>query len=145
MELSLVIAPITFLVAISLGTWRKWRLLSIYGRDNRKEYIMKIIGVGIIMVAYPMIAAEYDVRSPFDNLIFWWGVGFFSAVIYISMIRRAEDIIHFSLAQKIILFIIVPIFGSYIEIINVITYLAVPALMIWPGRKDEVTHVDRQS
>lgn len=34
MELSLVIAPITFLLAISLGTWRKWRLLSIYGRDN---------------------------------------------------------------------------------------------------------------
>ena len=61
------------------------------------------------------------------------------------MIRRAEDIIHFSLVQKIILFIIVPIFGSYIEIINVVTYLAVPALMIWPGRKDEVTHVDRQS
>ena len=71
MELSLVIAPITFLLAISLGTWRKWRLLSIYGRDNRKEYIIKIIGVGIIMVAYPMIAAEYDVRSPFNNLIFW--------------------------------------------------------------------------
>lgn len=138
------LTPGTLIVSILLGTWMNWGVLSIYGRDSRKVYVKKLGALLLCLILYTYLAPLQNIVN-LGGLFFFFVMGLVAAFLYISIMRRAEDIIHFSLAQKIILFIIVPIFGSYIEIINVITYLAVPALMIWPGRKDEVTHVDRQS
>lgn len=139
-----MLVPGILILSILLGSWKKWNILSVYGRDNRKVYIAKMMCVLVVLVIYPFIAAEYDPIQP-GSLFFWGGAGIISAIIYVSTMRRAEDIIHFSLAQKIILFIIVPIFGSYIEVIDLLLDVVIVLLMVWPGRKDEVTHVDRQS
>lgn len=130
------IAPLTLVISIFLGSRFKWSVLSVYGKDNRKIYIIKIISFLLCSLIAGAIFGQLP-NTAFNTVLFFAFLGLANSILYISMMRRAEDIIHLSTTYKVLLFIVCPVLGSGIGFVDLALKIAIVLLMFIPPKKEK--------
>lgn len=130
------IAPSTLMISIFLGSRFKWNVLSVYGRDNRKIYIIKIIGF-ILCSSMAGIIFGHLANTTLNAVLFFVFLGLANSILYISMMRRTEDITHLSTTYKVLLFIVCPVLGSDIRFVDLALNIAIVLLMFIPPKKEK--------
>ena len=129
------IAPLTLVISIFLGSRFKWNVLSVYGKDNRKIYILKMAILISCSFVGGIVFAELK-NTPFNMALFLMFLGLGSSILYTSMMRRMEDIIHLSTTYKILLFVVCPVLGSDIRFVDLALNIAIVLLMFIPPKKE---------
>ena len=80
MDFRVVIIPLTLVVSIALGSWQNWNILSIYGKDNRKVYSIKIVILFLGAVLFGIGIAAQNVTN-FNLELFYAIAGLWTAVV----------------------------------------------------------------
>lgn len=136
MDFRVVIIPLTLVVSIALGSWQNWNILSIYGKDNRKVYSIKIVILFLGAVLFGIGIAAQNVTN-FNLELFYAIAGLWTAVLYTSVLRRVGDITHLSTRYKVLLCIVCPVLGSNIRFVDLALNIAIVLLMFIPPKKEK--------